>query len=266
MNYVELVGYFGALLIGLVIGLFGGGGSILAVPVFVYLFHLNPILATSYSLFVVGFSAAVGTLININNKLIRYKTAFIFVLPALGSVFFTRSYIITNLPNILFDLGFVLVTKEMALMLLFSIVIILSALSILKKNKLAVLHKPITINYYLLFIVGLGVGLLTGLVGAGGGFIIVPALVVYASLDIKQAVATSLIIITFNALFGFVADSTQVTIDWRFLMIFTSISIFGIFIGSYVSNFIEEKSLKKSFARFMLLMAILIIYNEFIGK
>jgi uncharacterized membrane protein YfcA len=91
-------------------------------------------------------------------------------------------------------------------------------------------------------------------------------LVVYASLDIKQAVATSLIIITFNALFGFVADSTQVTIDWRFLMIFTSISIFGIFIGSYVSNFIEEKSLKKSFARFMLLMAVLIIYNEFIGK
>ena len=263
MSCVDIFLYFWALLIGLVIGLFGGGGSILAVPVFVYIFHLNPILATSYSLFVVGFSAAVGTLININKKLIVYKTALVFSLPALGSVFFSRRYIITKLPDILFDLGFVLVTKEMALMLLFSSVIILSAISILKNNKLAVSHKPKTINYNLLFIVGLGVGLLTGLVGAGGGFIIVPALVLFANLDVKQAVATSLIIITFNALFGFVADITQVAIDWRFLIIFTSVSICGIFIGSYVSNFIEEKSLKNNFARFMLLMAILIIYNEF---
>ena len=263
MSCVDIFLYFWALLIGLVIGLFGGGGSILAVPVFVYIFHLNPILATSYSLFVVGFSAAVGTLININKKLIVYKTALVFSFPALGSVFFSRRYIITNLPDILFDLGFVLVTKEMALMLLFSSVIILSAISILKNNKLAVSHKPKTINYNLLFIVGLGVGLLTGLVGAGGGFIIVPALVLFANLDVKQAVATSLIIITFNALFGFVADITQVAIDWRFLIIFTSVSICGIFIGSYVSNFIEEKSLKNNFARFMLLMAILIIYNEF---
>ena len=120
MSCVDIFLYFWALLIGLVIGLFGGGGSILAVPVFVYIFHLNPILATSYSLFVVGFSAAVGTLININKKLIVYKTALVFSLPALGSVFFSRRYIITNLPDILFDLGFVLVTKEMALMLLFS--------------------------------------------------------------------------------------------------------------------------------------------------
>tara|TARA_B110000483_G_C18048955_1_gene485705 strand:+ start:76 stop:873 length:798 start_codon:yes stop_codon:yes gene_type:complete len=262
MNYVELVGYFGALLIGFVIGLFGGGGSILAVPVFVYLFQINPILATSYSLFVVGFSAAVGTLVNIKKMLIEYKTAFVFTLPALVSVFFTRRYIITNLPDILFDLGFVSVTKEMALMLLFSMVIILSALSLLKNDKLAVTHKSKTINYNILLIVGLVVGLLTGLVGAGGGFIIVPALVLFASLDVKQAVATSLVIITFNSLFGFVSDVSQVAIDWRFLMIFTSISIVGIFIGVYVSNFIEEKSLKSNFARFMLLMALLIIYNE----
>ena len=262
MNYVELIGYFGALLIGFVIGLFGGGGSILAVPVFVYLFQFNPILATSYSLFVVGFSAAVGTLINIKKKLIEYKTALVFTLPALVSVFFTRRYIITNLPDILFDLGFVSVTKEMALMLLFSTVIILSALSILKNNKLAVTRKLKTKNYNILLVVGLVVGLLTGLVGAGGGFIIVPALVLFASLDVKKAVATSLIIITFNSLFGFVADVAQVAIDWPFIMIFTSVSIVGIFTGVYVSNFIEEKSLKRHFARFMLLMALLIIYNE----
>jgi hypothetical protein len=262
MNYVELIGYFGALIIGIVIGLFGGGGSILAVPVFVYLFHLNPVLATSYSLFVVGLSAAVGTLINIKKKLIEYKTALVFTVPALGSVFMTRRYLITNLPETIFESGLLLITKEMALMLLFSLVIIVSALLMLKKNRLNTTQKIKQINYNLLIVIGLGVGLLTGLVGAGGGFIIVPALVLFAALDIKKAVATSLIIITFNALFGFLADVTQIDMDWSFLVIFTSVSIVGLFMGSYVSNFTEEKSLKKIFARFMLLMAFLIIYNE----
>jgi hypothetical protein len=147
-------------------------------------------------------------------------------------------------------------------MLIFSLVIIVSALSMLKKNRLRTTKNIKIINYNSLIAIGLGVGLLTGLVGAGGGFVIVPALVLFAALDIKQAVATSLIIITFNALFGFLADVTQVAIDWRFLIIFTSISVVGILIGSYVSNFTQEKSLKKNFARFMLLMALLIIYNE----
>jgi len=148
------------------------------------------------------------------------------------------------------------------LMLIFSLVIIVSALSMLKKNRLRTTKNIKIINYNSLIAIGLGVGLLTGLVGAGGGFVIVPALVLFAALDIKQAVATSLIIITFNALFGFLADVTQVAIDWLFLIIFTSISVVGILIGSYVSNFTHEKSLKKNFARFMLLMALLIIYNE----
>ena len=172
MNYVELIGYFAALIIGIVIGLFGGGGSILAVPVFVYLFHLNPVLATSYSLFVVGLSAAVGTLINIKKKLIEYKTALVFTVPALGSVFITRRYLITNLPDTIFESGLLLITKEMALMLLFSLVIIVSALLMLKKNRLNTTQKIKQINYNLLIVIGLGVGLLTGLVGAGGGFII----------------------------------------------------------------------------------------------
>ena len=263
MDFVDLFGYFGALIIGIVIGLFGGGGSLLAVPVFVYLFHLNPILATSYSLFVVGFSAAVGTLINIKKKLIEYKIALVFTFPALGSVFVTRSYIITNLPDVIFESQFLIITKEMALMLLFSIVIFLSAISILKKNKPSAFQKIKNINYSSLIIVGLGVGLLTGLVGAGGGFIIVPALVFFAGLEMKQSIATSLIVITFNALFGFAADIIQITIDWRFLMIFTSFSISGIFLGTYFSNFTDEKSLKKNFARFMLLMALIIIFKEF---
>tara|TARA_B110000003_G_scaffold54069_1_gene53932 strand:- start:695 stop:1489 length:795 start_codon:yes stop_codon:yes gene_type:complete len=262
MNYIELLGYFSALFIGVVVGIFGGGGSILAVPVFVYLFHLNPILATSYSLFVVGFSAAVGTLINIKKKLINYMTAFIFSLPALFSVFLVRLYFISVIPEVIFDTGSIFITKKMALMLLFSVVILLSSVSMLKKNEPVIAQKLNNTNYSLLTFIGLGVGILTGLIGAGGGFIIVPALVLFANLKIKNAVATSMVIITVNALFGFCSDISQINIDWFFLIIITFISILGIILGSYLSNFVNEQSLKKNFARFIFLIALVIIYNE----
>ena len=262
MNYTELLGYFGALIIGLVVGLFGGGGSILAVPIFVYLFHLNPILATSYSLFVVGFSAAAGTIINIKKKLIDYRIAIIFSFPALFSVFVVRRYLISSLPEVILDTGSIYITTKMALMLLFSIVILLSSFSMLKKNKAVIAQKLNNTNYSLLLITGSVVGVLTGLVGAGGGFIIVPSLVFFAGLKIKQAVATSLVIITCNALFGFLSDITQVNIDWFFLTSITLISVLGIVLGSYLSNFINDMSLKKNFARFILLIALMIICNE----
>jgi len=262
VNYTELLGYFGALIIGLVVGLFGGGGSILAVPIFVYLFHLNPILATSYSLFVVGFSAAAGTIINIKKKLIDYRIAIIFSFPALFSVFVVRRYLISSLPEVILDTGSIYITTKMALMLLFSIVILLSSFSMLKKNKAVIAQKLNNTNYSLLLITGSVVGVLTGLVGAGGGFIIVPALVFFAGLKIKQAVATSLVIITCNALFGFLSDITQVNIDWFFLTSITLISVLGIVLGSYLSNFINDMSLKKNFARFILLIALMIICKE----
>ena len=151
MNYLELIGFFGAFFTGIIIGLFGGGGSILAVPIFVYLFQLNPILATSYSMFVVGFSAAIGTLINIRKKLIEYKTAFIFTLPALVSVFLTRRFIIPNLPDVIMSMGSFTITKEMALMLFFSLIIILSSVFMIKKPRTAASSKSDSKRKDLLF-------------------------------------------------------------------------------------------------------------------
>jgi uncharacterized protein len=263
MSYLEYIGYFGAFLTGIVIGLFGGGGSILAVPIFVYLFRINPILATSYSMFVVGFSAATGTLINIKKSLIEYKTAFIFILPALLSVFLTRRFIIPSLPDVLISTGNFVFTKDMGLMLFFSFIIMLSALFMTKKTKLdSVPNLNRNVNYGLLVLIGLGVGLLTGLVGAGGGFIIVPALVLFARLTIKQAVATSLIIITFNSIIGFSSDLAFLQIEWDFLIIFTTLSVSGIFVGTYISNYVKESTLKTNFARFMIVMAFVIILKE----
>jgi len=262
MNYLEIVGFFGAFLTGIVIGLFGGGGSILAVPIFVYFFKLNPVLATSYSMFVVGSSAAVGTIININKKLIAYKTAVIFTLPALVSVYMTRLFLIPNIPDILFSFKDFDITKKMVLMLFFSLVIIISSIPMMKQP----ITEPNTTtsekNYGLLIVIGLAVGVLTGLIGAGGGFIIVPALVLFTRITIKQAVATSLIIIAFNSLVGFCSDLSLLKIEWDFLILFTALSILGILIGTYISSFVRESTLKTNFARFMIIMAAIIIFKE----
>ena len=263
MNYLEVIGFFGAFLTGIVIGLFGGGGSILAVPIFVYLFKLNPVIATSYSMFVVGFSSAIGTLINIKKKLIAYKTAVIFTLPALVSVYMTRRFLIPNIPDILYSFENFEITKKMVLMLFFSFVIILSSIFMMRKPKPENITKLTTkLNYGLLISNGVGVGVLTGLVGAGGGFIIVPALVVFARITIKQAVATSLIIITFNSLIGFSSDLFLLNMQWDFLILFTAISVAGIFLGTYISSYVRESALKTNFARFMIVMAAVIIFKE----
>lgn len=264
MSYLEIVGFFGAFLTGVVIGLFGGGGSILAVPIFVYLFKLNPVIATSYSMFVVGSSAAIGALINIKKKLIEYKTALIFTLPALVSVSLTRRFLIPNIPDTLLSFEYFDITKKMGLMLFFSIIIIFSSVLMMSKSGTEVAVKINTKkNYGLLIFTGLGVGILTGLVGAGGGFIIVPALVLFARLTIKQAVATSLIIITFNSLIGFSSDVSLLEMEWVFLVLFTALSIVGIFVGTFISGFVRESTLKTNFARFMIVMAVVIIFKEF---
>ncbi len=263
MSYLEFIGFFGAFLTGIIIGLFGGGGSILAVPIFVYLFKLNPVIATSYSMFVVGFSAAIGTLINIKKKLIKYKTAFVFTLPALVSVFLTRHYVIPNIPDILLSFESFNITKKMGLMLFFSLIIIMSSVFMIKKpTTVSASNLNTRRNDSYLLLIGLSVGLLTGLVGAGGGFIIVPALILFARLTIKQAVATSLIIITFNSLIGFSSDLSILEIEWDFLMLFTALSISGIFVGTYISNYVRESTLKTNFARFMIVMAVVIIFKE----
>ena len=263
MSYLEFIGFFGAFLTGIVIGLFGGGGSILAVPIFVYLFKLNPVIATSYSMFVVGSSAAIGTLINLKKKLIEYKTALIFTLPALVSVFLTRRFVIPNIPDVLLSFESFDITKEMGLMLFFSSIIMLSSVLVMKKSKTETTTDLTSKKSYgLLIFIGLGIGVMTGLVGAGGGFIIVPALVLFARLTIKQAVATSLIIITFNSLIGFSSDLSILKIEWDFLMLFTALSILGIFVGTYISNYVRESTLKTNFARFMIVMAVVIVFKE----
>ncbi len=264
MEIIEIVGYLGALLVGVVLGLIGSGGSILTVPIMVYLFYLNPVIATGYSLFVVGISALVGAIRNMKKKLVNFKTAFIFATPAFISVYLTRRFLLPALPeNLLVVDGFTL-TKDIAIMLFFAIVMLAASITMISNKKPEPeIGSKVSYNYTLIIIQGIFLGFITGAVGAGGGFLIIPALILWAKLPMKKAVATSLLIIAINSLIGFMGDLATLEIDWKFLLTFTAISIVGIFIGIKLNSFVNGKKLKKGFGWFVLLMGIYIFYKEF---
>jgi uncharacterized membrane protein YfcA len=261
---MEILGYFAALLIGLSLGLTGSGGSILTVPILVYLMQLSPVMATSYSLFVVGTTSLAGGFTFCRQGLVHFRTVLIFGLPSLVTVYLTRSYLIPALPEQIFQLGSTVMTKELLLMVLFALLMILASYSMITKKCCSTwkLNQSGKFSYGLILGEAIAVGLISGLVGAGGGFLIIPALVVFIRLDMKLAVGTSLIIIAVNSLFGFAGDLLHYQIDWRFLLIFSSLSITGIFIGSAFAPKIDSDKLKKGFGWFVLAMGVYILLKE----
>ncbi|MGJ1203905.1 sulfite exporter TauE/SafE family protein [Sphingobacterium lactis] len=258
---IELFGFLASLGIGLSLGLIGGGGSILTVPVLVYLFHLDPLLATSYSLFIVGSSSAVGAVPYFRQQLIDFRSAVYFGIPSIISVFLTRHYILDLIPEQLVQLGEFTLSKDMAIMLLFAVLMFFAALKMIGKH----VSKPVDSgnNYLLPFILqGTGVGLISGLIGAGGGFLIIPALIIFNGMPMKTAIGTSLLIIAANSLFGFIGNLDLQRIDWTFLLSITGIAMVGILLGSKLSQRIDGKKLKPIFGWFVLLMAFVIIVQE----
>ena len=262
---LEFIGYLGALLIGVVLGLIGGGGSILTVPLLVYVLVVDPVLATAYSLFIVGLTALVGTIRNLPKQLVDFRTAIVFAIPAFIAVYLTRKFVVPAIPDVLFTSQSFILDKNMALMLFFALIMLMASHSMIKnKGKKELEEEDVQYNYPLILIEGFIVGVLTGLVGAGGGFLIIPALVLLAKLPMKKAVATSLLIIAVKSLIGFIGDIQNLDIEWVFLMVLSGLSVIGIFVGIYLNNFIDGKRLKKAFGYFVLIMAVVIIFKELI--
>jgi len=258
-----ILGYVGALVVGLVLGLIGGGGSILTVPVMVYLIGINPVTATAYSLFVVGVTSVFGTYQNFKKKLVDLKTAVIFSIPAFITVYLTRRFIVPAIPEVVFTIGGFDISKDVFIMVFFAVIMLLASISMIIKTKVkSNLNETITYNYPVIAAEGILVGLLTGIVGAGGGFLIIPALVILTKLPMKKAIGTSLLIIAAKSLIGFLGDLHNLEIEWSFLLLFTGFSIIGIIVGVYISKFISSKKLKKGFGWFTLIMAFYIIYKE----
>lgn len=263
MQIIEILGYLGALVIGVVLGLIGGGGSILTVPVLAYLLLINPVTATAYSLFIVGTTSLVGAVNFMKKKLVDFKTATVFAIPAFIAVYTTRKYLIPAIPEHIFTLWGFEVTKNIGIMLFFAVIMVVASISMIRNNaKNEVIESAVKYNYPLIIIEGFVVGVLTGIVGAGGGFLIIPALVLLAKLPMKKAVATSLLIIAVKSLVGFIGDVQNLEIDWMFLLIFTGLSVAGIFLGGYLNKFIQGERLKKGFGWFVLVMGFYIILKE----
>lgn len=265
---MKIIGYLSSILIGVSLGLIGSGGSILTVPVLVYLFSVDVVMATAYSLFIVGFTSAIGSVGYLRRGLVNIKTALVFGIPSIASVFLTRAYIVPAIPTEVFAIGSFVVTKSILMMLLFAILMVAASYSMIKKDKKKKeedlgLQK---FNYPVILIEGAVVGVVTGLVGAGGGFLIIPALVLLSKLPMKEAVGTSLVIIAAKSLIGFWGEGGEAVIDWLLLTMVSAFATVGIFIGIFLSKKIDGAKLKPIFGWFVLLMGIYIIIKETLLK
>jgi hypothetical protein len=265
---MEIIGYISSILIGISLGLIGSGGSILTVPVLVYLFGVDAVVATAYSLFIVGFTAAVGSVGYFKKGLVNIKTVIVFGIPSIVAVFLTRAYIVPAIPKEVFTLGTFVITKSILLMLLFAVLMVAASYSMIKKDKKKTEENegPQKFNYPVILLEGAVVGIVTGLVGAGGGFLIIPALVLLSKLPIKEAVGTSLVIIAAKSLIGFFGEGSGTIINWSLLAMVSAFATVGIFIGIYLSKKIDGAKLKPIFGWFVLVMGIYIIIKETLLK
>ncbi|MEL0146622.1 MAG: sulfite exporter TauE/SafE family protein [Schleiferiaceae bacterium] len=265
---MDIIGYVASIFIGISLGLIGGGGSILTVPVLVYLFGISAELSTAYSLFIVGTTALVGGIRNATLGNVNYKTAVVFTIPAFIAVYATRAYLIPAIPAEILTIGDFILTKDIAIMIFFALVMLAASVSMIRNKRKDGEEDDVEVepqfNVPAIIAEGAVVGVLTGIVGAGGGFLIIPALVLFAKIPMKKAVGTSLLIIAAKSLIGFIGDVQRpdLEIDWTLLLSVTAIAVVGIFIGIYLAKFIDGKKLKKGFGWFVLLMAVYIIAKQ----
>lgn len=262
-------GFFLAVLVGISLGLLGSGGSILTVPIMVYILGVDPVSATGYSLFVVGISSLLGGIKNFNQQKIEFKAVLFFGIPSIITVYLTRGYLMPLIPPIILKTEYLQLTKPVFLMIVFAIIMIMASLSMIRPCKDCEKNtddsKP-DFNYLMILLMGALVGIVTGLVGAGGGFLIVPVLVFFAKIPMKSAVVTSLFIIAINSAIGFIGFFTHEhsMIDWILLIKFTLLAVVGIFFGMFLSGKISGEKLKTGFGLFVLVMGFYIITKEII--
>lgn len=259
---VEFIGYVASVFVGIILGLLGGGGSILSIPILVYLFAIEPVQASAYSLFIVGVTSFTGAISKYKEHLVNLKTGVLFGIPSIIAIFCTRKWILPGIPDTLFTYGEFVMTKRLLMLGIFAVLMIPASIPLIRGRNNFVSDNQ-KFRVFLVIVEGSLIGLLTGLVGAGGGFLIVPALVFLTGLPFKTAVGTSLFIISINSLLGFTGDLLNYRMDWPFLLTITALAIVGIFIGNLLSDQISSGKLRKGFGWMTLLMGCFILVREF---
>lgn len=261
---MEILGYIAAALMGVTLGLIGGGGAILIVPVLVYLFGIDPIVATSYSLLIVGITSAAGSLQYFKRDLVKTKTVLAFGLPAVAAGIIVRKFALPLLPEEIITIGSFTITNSILLMLWFAILMITASFSMIKKTVTPISHKyeMRQVNYTVIAFEGFIVGAISGSVGVGGGFLIIPALVTISKFPIREAVGTSLAIISLNSLLVFAGSGHHENTDWVLLLTLAALAIAGTVIGFKISTKVDGNKLKPAFGYFILLMGFYVIIME----
>lgn len=251
-------------------GLIGGGGSMLSVPVLVYLLKYPTDVATGYSLFIVGTAALIGGLAFIKRGDISFESIIQFAIPSLITVFLVRKLIIPVLPAVFYSGENFQISKQLFVMVLFAILMLSSSIVMIKKQTKNYRNDAMweefaksPVRIYLVILLAVIVGFITGLVGAGGGFIIIPVLIFFLRVPVKKAIGTSLAIIALNSLIGFTGNIGVFQIDWKFLLVVTFISVIGILLGNIISSKLPAQKLKPAFGWFTLLVGIFVLIKEF---
>jgi uncharacterized membrane protein YfcA len=263
---MEIAGFIAAFFIGISLGLIGGGGSILTIPLLVYLFHIQPTIATGYSLFIVGISSLAGAYTSYRNGNIHFKAVLYFGISSIITVVLIRRLLIPLIPEDLFKIGHIDITRSLLTMVLLAVVMIMASFKMIFKTVPLNTSKTLPMPYGSAILRGIQIGILTGFIGAGGGFLIIPVLIFSFHIPMKKAIGSSLLIIALNAIFGFVSDLSQYEINWKLLLIITFNAVLGTFIGNAIGLKLSGEKLKKGFGIFILLAGIYIIVHELFLK
>ncbi|MGF1589110.1 MAG: sulfite exporter TauE/SafE family protein [Pleurocapsa sp.] len=256
---IWIIGHLLALLIGLSLGVIGGGGSILAVPILVYVFGLPAKTAIAMSLVIVGFVSLIGVIPHWRQGNVNLKTAIGFTPPAMLGAFLGAR--LAAFPFI----------SDTFQLVCFAVIMLVASYFMIRQPEpslndhveLSVPQKPQPKYPWLaITLEGLAVGILTGFVGVGGGFAIIPALVLLGGIPIKEAIGTSLLIITFKSATGFLGYLNQVNIDWHLMLTFTAVASLGVIWGAYFSGKIQGAKLQQAFGYFLIAISIFILIKR----
>jgi uncharacterized membrane protein YfcA len=266
MGIIAILGYIGAILTGLVLGLLGGGGAAVSIPILVYAFHVPSPVATGYSLLIVGFTALIGTVQNLRMGLVKFKALLECGLPAIISIYIMRRFLIHSIPKVFFTIGGYQLTKDTFILLLLAFFMAMVARNMIyasRPSDTEIRKRP----YLLILIQSILIGLFTGMVGTGGGFLLIPLLLSSEPMEFRNATATTLALVTLNSFIGFIGDmQSDIHIDWHFLLGFTLCSLIGMTIGIQTAHKIDNKKLRLVFGYTMLCIAVLIVFKEVVVK
>jgi len=248
-------------IIGIAIGLLGAGGSILVMPVLVYVLGISPLIATTYSLGIVGISSAIAAIRNAREQQTNWKVLFTFAIPAIISIMIMRAYIMPALPKVL-ELGMIHISIESLSMIILSLLMLISAQRMMS-SKVLQSHDIQEISLMALMFTGLMIGVLTGFTGIGGGVLIVPAMILIGHMNVKEAAFTSMILIAMNTLPGLLVDIMNgKNLEWGLFTLLTNASVFGGYVGIMLSKRIRQDLLRISFGIIIALLALFILIKE----